>query len=213
MNNKIFKLLSFFAVITIFGCKGKIPGVGGSNNPPDAIVGTKEGELEKVYNALKDKINNKALEILDFNDYFSKNNINQYVHNNNTIRIKVVSEKDKNKIVEYDYDYVGDNITGPTPVTLSEGMGSNEKFIEKYEEFKPFLFTEKDMPDWKKIPAMFADAIKRSEYGTDCYVKDYTVERAQNETGAVEARISVQSNKSITASKSFTYDAAGNFIR
>lgn len=182
-----------------------------SNEATHTILGTKEGEIEKAVDALKKKIDNSPLEILEFRNQYSKSII-KASDDNDYVYIKVVSKADKNKIVEYDYNFLQDNVTGPTPVTLSEGIGSNEKFIEKYEEFKPFLFTEKDMPDWKKVPAMFADAIKRSGYGDDCYVESYFVERAQNETGNVQARISVQSTKSRTASKYFTYDASGNFV-
>lgn len=212
MRNKTFKLLSFFAILTILGCKGKILGLNG-NDAPHSILGTKEGEIEKAIETLKKKIDNSPLEILELRDNFSKSII-RASDDNNYIYLKVVSKADKNKIVEYTYNYAQDNVTGPVPVTLSQGIGSNEKFIEKYEEFKPFLFTETEMPDLKKLPSILADAIKRSGYGEECHVENCTIQRSeQDEKGAIEISVSVQSNKSITASKTFTYDAAGNFIR
>lgn len=125
-----------------------------------------------------------------------------------SFNVQMVSPKDKNKIINYSYDFKSGKVDEPREVTLSSGIGSDEKFIDKYEDFKDFLFKKEDMVSFDKYDAIYKKAIEISSYKPDeCYIDNVTVNR---EGKKVKNYLKVHSTKSVTAYKNMYFDKEGN---
>ncbi len=165
-------------------------------------------EIEQAYNALIKKTGVAEPELLEIQAYFHKSIISDD-KNSASVSINIVDPKNKNNVVEYSYSLASGSMSGPEKVTLSSGVGSNEKFLDKYEDFKEFLFKRSDFPAFSKVDEMVATAIEKSGYGTDCYVTGFT----WKSDNINKFSIGVQSTRSVTASKSSYFNKEGNFLK
>lgn len=164
--------------------------------------------LEEGYEAILEKADVDDPELMEVHLNFSKS-ISELAANSVTLSVQLVSPKDKNKLVEYEYDFNKKQVDGPTEVTITTGLGSTEKFIDTYDGFKQALFKKEDIMDFEKADEVYEQAIAKSGYESkDCYVQRLDFE--YDAAGKLDGYVSVQSTRSITANKSFSVDKEGN---
>ena len=187
-------------------------GKAGTENTYKDLIGTNAGEYEGVLDKLLKKAGATDAEIMEISSNYRP--ARGVISTSNTYTVQLVNPSDKNKIVEYRLDGEKGTITGPSAITLSQGVGSNEKFVDTYDGFKDHLFKKSDL-DFSKVPVIWKDALDRSakEYNTECYVNNVDVEMKEiGNKMRPYYYVRIQSTRSITASKSYYYDGQGNYV-
>lgn len=167
-------------------------------------------EMQKAYDDLLKKADLTDPEFYEFSCSFKPSMTGKAEKNYASMAMTVVSPTDKNKLIEYIYMFHEGKITGPREITLSQGIGSDEVFIEKYEEFAGNLFKRDYFPAFSKVDEMCKVATEKANYGKACYVGRYNVEIKRDPKNDIS--ITVNSTKSITASKTSFFDKDGNIL-
>ena len=164
-------------------------------------------QIQEAYDAILEKAGVDDPELLEIEIDFSKS-IAGADRDDSNLSLKLVSPKDRNKILFYRYDFPKKKVREPEEVTLTTGIGSTEKFIDTYDGFKASLFKKSDIMDFDKADDVYKETIDKSTYGADkCYVS--SLHFMYFPTG-LSGRVSVQSTRSSSASKSFLVDKDGN---
>ena len=186
--------------------------------PPTAATSEVEGEnevlhqmpdsdqIQDAYEAILEKAGTDDPELMEVDVHFSRS-IAGPNRDDSHMSVKLVSPEDKNKVLYCRYDFPEKRVREPEEVTLTTGIGSTEKFIYTYDGFKDSLFKKSDILDFDKADEVYKDAIAKSEYGSDkCYVDALQFMYFPN---GLQWRVSVQSTRSTSASKSFIVDKSG----
>ena len=163
-------------------------------------------QIEEAYDAILEKADVDDPELMEVGIYFSKS-ITGPESDDSHMSVQLVSPKNKNKILSYRYDFPEKRVREPREVTLTTGLGSTEKFIDTYDGFKASLFKKSDIMDFDKADDVYKEVIEKSGYGADkCFVHDLQFKYFP--TG-LHGSVDVQSTRSITASKGYDVDKAG----
>ncbi len=164
-------------------------------------------QIEEAYEAILEKADADDPELMEVQVSFSKS-IAGPERDDSNLSVKLVSLRNKNKIVFYRYDFPEKRVREPVDVTLTTGIGSTEKFIDTYDGFKASLFKKSDILDFDKADDAYREAITKSEYEPkDCYINGLQFMYFPN---GLRGSVSVQSTRSSSASKSFSIDREGN---
>lgn len=164
-------------------------------------------QIEEAYEAILEKADADDPELMEVQVSFSKS-IAGPERDDSNLSVKLVSLRNKNKIVFYRYDFPEKRVWEPVDVTLTTGIGSTEKFIDTYDGFKASLFKKPDILDFDKADDAYREAITKSEYEPkDCYINGLQFMYFPN---GLRGSVSVQSTRSSSASKSFSIDREGN---
>lgn len=164
-------------------------------------------QIEEAYEAILEKADADDPELMEVQVSFSKS-IAGPERDDSNLSVKLVSLRNKNKIVFYRYDFPEKRVWEPVDVTLTTGIGSTEKFIDTYDGFKASLFKKSDILDFDKADDAYREAITKSEYEPkDCYINGLQFMYFPN---GLRGSVSVQSTRSSSASKSFSIDREGN---
>ena len=179
-----------------------------SDDEKDVLHQMPDGDqIEEAYEAILEKAGVDDPELLEIEVDFSRD-LDTPSRDDSNLSLKLVSPKDKNKILFYRYDFPEKKVREPEEVTLTMGIGSTEKFIDTYDGFKASLFKKSDIMDFDKADDVYKETIDKSTYGADkCYVSN--LHFMYFPTG-LSGRVSVQSTRSGSASKSFLVDKSGN---
>ena len=165
-----------------------------------------DDQIEEAYDAILEKAGVDDPELMEIAVNFSRS-IAGPDHDDSHMSVKLVSPTNKNKILFYRYDFPENQVREPEEVTLTTGIGSTEKFIDTYDGFKASLFKKSEILDFEKADEVYKEAIAKSEYGADkCYVDALQFMYFPN---GLQGRVSVQSTRSTSASKSFIVDKSG----
>ena len=105
-------------------------------------------QIEEAYESILEKADVDDPELMEVWISFSKS-IAGSDRDDSHMSVKLVSPKDKNKVLWYRYDFPEKRVREPEEVTLTTGLGSTEKFIDTYEGFKSSLF--KNRTFWTSI--------------------------------------------------------------
>ena len=180
----------------------------GTENERQVLHQMPDGDqIEEAYEAILEKADVDDPELMEVHVSFSKS-IAGPERDDSNLSVKLVSPKDKNKIVFYRYDFPEKRVREPVEVTLTTGIGSTEKFIDTYDGFKASLFKKSDILDFDKADDVYQEAIAKSEYGPkDCYVDGLQFMYFPN---GLRGSVAVQSTRSTSAHKSFSIDREGN---
>lgn len=163
-------------------------------------------QIEEAYDAILEKADVDDPELMEVHISFSKS-ITGPERDDSNLSVKLVSPKNKNKIVFYRYDFPEKRVREPVEVTLTTGIGSTEKFIDTYDGFKTSLFKKSDILDFDQVDEVYQEAIAKSEYGAkDCYVDGLQFTYFPN---GLRGSVAVQSTRSTSAHKNFSIDKKG----
>lgn len=164
-------------------------------------------QIAEAYDAILEKADADDPELMEVHVSFSKS-ITGPERDDSNLSVKLVSPKDKNKIVFYRYDFPEKRVREPVDVTLTTGIGSTEKFIDTYDGFRASLFKKSDILHFDKADEVYQEAIAKSEYGAkDCYIDGLQFMYFPN---GLRGSVAVQSTRSSSAHKSFSIDREGN---
>lgn len=167
-------------------------------------------QIEEGYEAITDKADVDDPELLEVYISFSKS-IASPESERAHMSVQMVSPQDKNKIVQYQYDFGKKEVEGPQPVTLSSGLGAKEEFIDTYDGFKDGLFKKSEIMDFDKADDVYEKAIAKSGYAPkDCYVDNLQFKYSPRV--GLKGSVGVQSTRSTSAHRNYSVDKAGTVI-
>lgn len=181
------------------------------NGKGEAIHQMPDGDqLSEAYQAVLDKAGVDDPELLEVYISFSKS-IASPESERAHMSVQMVSPQDKNKIVQYQYDFGKKEIEGPEPVTLSSGLGAKEEFIDTYDGFKDVLFKKSDIMDFEEADDVYEKAIVKSGYALkDCYVDNLQFKYSPRV--GLKGQVGVQSTRSTSASRHYSVEKTGAVI-
>ncbi len=195
-------IVLFAISILLSGCDNLTPKKKTVTNMPAGA------ELQEAYDALLKKIGITDPEIYEFSCLFNPSLTGKPENNHASMSMTLVNPSDKNKLIDYVYSLTDGTVIGPREVTLSVGRGSNEVFIEKYEEFQDNLFKRDYFPPFSKFDEMYKNAEEKAGYGEECYIRRFGVKIKRD--SKEEISLEIKSTKSRTAYKMYYFDKNGN---
>lgn len=167
-------------------------------------------QIEEGYEAILDKADVDDPELMEIYISFSKSIANPESERAH-MSVQMVSPKNKNKIVQYQYDFGKKEVEGPNEMTLSSGLGAKEEFIDTYDGFKDGLFKKAEIMDFDKADDVYEKAIAKSGYEPkDCYVNNLQFKYSPRV--GLKGIVDVQSTRSTSASRHYSVDKAGTVI-
>jgi hypothetical protein len=167
-------------------------------------------QIDEGYEAILEKADVDDPELLEVYVSFSKSIDSPEIERAH-MSVQMVSPQNKNKVVQYLYDFGKKEIEGPKEVTLSSGLGAKEEFIDTYDGFKGSLFKKSEIMDFDEADDVYEKAIAKSRYEPkDCYVNNLQFKYSPRV--GLNGDVSVQSTRSTSAHKTFVVDKAGTVI-
>ncbi len=182
-----------------------------SDDKPVAIHQMPDSDqIEEGYEAITDKADVDDPELMEIYISFSKSIANPESERAH-MSVQMVSPQNKNKVVQYLYDFGKKEVEGPQEVTLSSGLGAKEEFIDTYDGFKNVLFKKSDIMDFDEADEVYEKAIAKSGYEPkDCYVDNLQFKFSPRV--GLKGIVDVQSTRSTSASRHYSVDKAGTVI-
>lgn len=164
-------------------------------------------QIDEGYEAILEKADVDDPELMEVYISFSKSTAspeNERAH----MSVQMVSPQNKNKMVQYQYDFGKKEIEGPQEMTLSSGLGAKEEFIDTYDGFKDGLFKKSEIMDFDEADDVYEKAIAKSKYEPkDCYVDNLQFKYSPRV--GLKGSVGVQSTRSTSAHKNFVVDKSG----
>ncbi len=167
-------------------------------------------QIEEGYEAILDKADVDDPELMEVYISFSKS-IASPESERSHMSVQMVSPQNKNKLVQYQYDFGKKEIEGPQEMTLSSGLGAKEEFIDTYDGFKDGLFKKSEITDFDEADDIYEKAIAKSGYEPkDCYVDNLQFKYSPRI--GLKGQVGVQSTRSTSAHKNYSVDKGGTVI-
>jgi hypothetical protein len=175
---------------------------------PKALPNTKEF-TDALYLIVK-KAGFSSVDGVEFFDLGSSYSESIIEGRNPTVYVEatLVDKKDKNKLMNYRFDFEKGEVSEGEEIVLTSGFGSSQEIVEGYDNFKSNLFKTSDIAPFSKMDEMQKSALDNSDYKVDeQFTSSY--KSGYNSLGNFETYIYVQNKKVRTMSKPIYFDKNG----